>query len=165
MSGNVALMNRRTLLGAATAVASLSAAPARAQAPAIDLSGKSILITGSSSGFGRLSAIHCARSGANVIASMRNLKNGKRTEAQELNDIASTEKLKLTAIEIDVTIDEQVNAGVAKSEKIAGGALDAVLNNAGMALEARRRPAEERREEPGQKRSQRKKSENLLLLT
>lgn len=96
---------------------------------------------------------------------MRNLKNGKRTEAQELNDIASTEKLKLTAIEIDVTIDEQVNAGVAKSEKIAGGALDAVLNNAGMALEARRRPAEERREEPGQKRSQRKKSENLLLLT
>ncbi|NWG92436.1 MAG: SDR family oxidoreductase [Parvularculaceae bacterium] len=129
-------INRRDVLGAAAlAGAAIATAPASAAGPApIDLGGKSILITGSSSGFGRLAALHFARSGANVIASMRNLKGGKRPEAQELQDIASREKLKLAVVEIDVTKDAQVAAGVAKAELIAGGALDAVLNNAGIGV-------------------------------
>lgn len=98
------------------------------------LAGKSVLITGSSSGFGRLASLHFARLGANVVASMRNMKGGKRPEAQELKDIASAEKLKLSLIEIDVTDDRQVAAGVAKAEEIAGGALDAVFNNAGIGV-------------------------------
>lgn len=129
-------LDRRALMGGAAALAGAAAMSARAgaQGAAPDLAGKSILITGTSSGFGRLSALHFARLGGNVIASMRNLKGGKRAEAQELMDVASQEKLKLAVVEIDVTRDEQVASGVTKAEKIAGGALDVVLNNAGIGV-------------------------------
>jgi NAD(P)-dependent dehydrogenase (short-subunit alcohol dehydrogenase family) len=130
------MINRRAMLGAATlAGAALAVRPAAgADAASVDLKGKSMLITGTSSGFGRLAALHFARSGGNVIASMRNLKGGKRAEAQEMLDVAASEKLKLSVVEIDVTRDEQVASGVAAAEKIAGGALDAVLNNAGIGV-------------------------------
>lgn len=127
-------MNRRELIASGAAAGAAMASPVSAQAGAIDLSGKSVLITGTSSGFGRLAALHFARSGANVIASMRNMKAGKRPEAQELADIAATEKLKLAVVEIDVTRDDQVASGAAAAEKIAGGALDALLNNAGIGI-------------------------------
>ena len=129
-------LDRRALMGGAAALAGAAAMTGRAgaQGAAPDLAGKSILITGTSSGFGRLSALHFARLGGNVIASMRNLKGGKRAEAQELMDVASQEKLKLAVVEIDVTRDEQVASGVTKAEKIAGGALDVVLNNAGIGV-------------------------------
>ncbi len=129
-------VNRRILIGGAAAFAGAAtlSGHAAAQGGAPDLSGKSILVTGSSSGFGRLAALHFARSGGTVIASMRNLKGGKRPEAEELADTASKEKLKLAVIEIDVTKDDQVEGGVAKAEQIAGGALDAVLNNAGIGV-------------------------------
>jgi NAD(P)-dependent dehydrogenase (short-subunit alcohol dehydrogenase family) len=130
------MINRRAMLGAATlAGAALAVRPAAgADAASVDLKGKSVLITGTSSGFGRLAALHFARSGGSVIASMRNLKGGKRAEAQEMLDVAASEKLKLSVVEIDVTRDEQVASGVAAAEKIAGGALDAVLNNAGIGV-------------------------------
>lgn len=130
------MINRRAMLGAATlAGAALAVRPAAgADAASVDLKGKSMLITGTSSGFGRLAALHFARSGGSVIASMRNLKGGKRAEAQEMLDVAASEKLKLSVVEIDVTRDEQVASGVAAAEKIAGGALDAVLNNAGIGV-------------------------------
>ncbi|MEM8988385.1 MAG: SDR family NAD(P)-dependent oxidoreductase [Pseudomonadota bacterium] len=131
-------LNRRALLRAGAALAAgAAAAPAAAADPAPsapDLTGKSVLITGSSSGFGRLSALHLARSGATVIASMRNLKGGKRPEAQELLDTASDEKLRLTVVDIDVTDDALVASGVAAAEETAGGGLDAVLSNAGIAI-------------------------------
>jgi NAD(P)-dependent dehydrogenase (short-subunit alcohol dehydrogenase family) len=128
-------LNRRALLGGAAALGGLAmAGPARAQDAAPDLSGKSVLITGASSGFGRLAALHFARSGATVIASMRKLKGGKRPEAVELADAAASETLKLSVVEIDVTKDDQVASGVAAAEKIAGGALDVVLNNAGIGV-------------------------------
>ncbi|MEK7265376.1 MAG: SDR family oxidoreductase [Pseudomonadota bacterium] len=134
--GETSGVNRRELFAGAAAVAGAVSLTgfARAEAGAPDLSGKSVLITGTSSGFGRLAAEHFARSGATVIASMRNLKGGKRAEAQELLDIASKDRLNLTVVEIDVTRGDQVAGGVAKAEKIAGGALDAVLNNAGIGV-------------------------------
>jgi NAD(P)-dependent dehydrogenase (short-subunit alcohol dehydrogenase family) len=125
-------IDRRALLAGAVAAGAASAANAQGEPPAPDLSGKSVLITGASSGFGRLAALHFARSGATVIASMRNLKKGARPEAAELLDIASKEKLKLTVVEIDVTKDAQVASGVIEAEKTAGGALDVLLNNAGI---------------------------------
>lgn len=128
--------NRRRLIAGGVAVAGAASigSLARATPAAPDLSGKSVLITGSSSGFGRLAAEHFARSGAKVIASMRNLKGGARPEAQELLDIASKDKLAISVVEIDVVKDNQVAAGVAKAEKIAAGALDVVMNNAGIGV-------------------------------
>lgn len=129
--------NRRGLLAGASALAAASALPAGALANTFkvgpDLSGKSVLITGTSSGFGYASALYLGRFGATVIASMRNLDGGNRPEAVALREAAEAEKLDLSIVEIDVTSDEQVASGVAAAEEIAGGALDALVNNAGLA--------------------------------
>ena len=126
-------LTRRTLLASAAATTALTASAAVSAediVPAsIDLSGKSILITGCSSGFGRLAAEHFARLGARVFATMRNL---PRPEASELAALASDENLDLHVIEIDVTSDKQVDAGVLRAESINGGALDVLINNAGI---------------------------------
>ncbi|MXP46684.1 SDR family NAD(P)-dependent oxidoreductase [Altererythrobacter luteolus] len=126
-------MNRRTLLGAAAATTAFTATAALSKPdlvpPALGMAGKSVLITGCSSGFGRLTAEDFARRGAKVFATMRNL---PRQEAEELRQIAEDDGLDIHIIEIDVTSDEQVAAGVAEAERINGGALDVLINNAGI---------------------------------
>lgn len=126
-------INRRSLLAGAAATGVVAVAARAAQddmmTPPADMSGKSVLITGCSSGFGRLMAEDFARKGAKVFATMRNL---PRPEADELRTLAETESLDLHVIEIDVTSDEQVAAGVAGAERIAGGAIDVLVNNAGI---------------------------------
>lgn len=126
-------LTRRNLLASAAATTALAAsATAIAEdvlPTSINMSGKSVLITGCSTGFGRLAAEHFAKLGAKVFATMRNL---PRAEATELRALAETEKLDLHVIEIDVTSDEQVAVGVAEAERINGGALDVLINNAGI---------------------------------
>ncbi|MEE4539681.1 MAG: SDR family oxidoreductase [Erythrobacter sp.] len=128
-------LNRRALLAGAAATGVLAATASFAQADMIgtipDLSGKSVLVTGCSSGFGRLGAEHYARLGAKVFATMRNL---PRPEADELRMLALNEKLDLQVIEIDVTSDEQVENGVNEALMAAGGSLDVIVNNAGIGL-------------------------------
>ncbi|WP_379550328.1 SDR family oxidoreductase [Erythrobacter sp. W53] len=128
-------INRRTLLAGAAATGALAATASIAQDDAVkaapNLEGKSILITGCSTGFGRLMAENFARKGAKVFATMRNL---PRTEADELTELARTEKLDLTVLEIDVLDDAQVTDGVAEAEKLAGGAIDVLVNNAGISF-------------------------------
>ena len=129
-------LNRRSLLlGASMAAtayaASCAKAPEAAAEGAIDLTGVSILITGCSSGFGRLGAEHYARLGAKVFATMRNL---PRPEAAELKALAESDNLDITVLEIDVTKDDEVLAGVRAAEAASGGALDALINNAGMSI-------------------------------
>ena len=138
MSQAVFRPNRRSLLAGSSALATMMVAGNSAQAQddiAIpDFSGKSVLITGTSSGFGRLTALHLARLGATVIASMRNLDGGRRAEAVEFMQTAETERLKLSIVEIDVLDEAQIASGVAEAEDIAGGALDILINNAGIGL-------------------------------
>ena len=130
-------MNRRKLLaGTALLTAALPTVQAAAKAmqgsgETPDLSGKSILITGSSSGFGRLGAEHYARLGAKVFATMRNL---PRPEAVELAAIAERDGLDIEIIELDVLSDESVRAAVAKAEEAAGGKIDILINNAGIGI-------------------------------
>ena len=115
MSDNLNL-DRRQILALGVGVAAAAGQAATAQGGAAtdgpDLSGKSILVTGSSSGFGRLGVEYYARQGAKVFATMRNV---PRPEAEELRDLASGEGLDISVIEIDVTSDEQVDAGVAEA--------------------------------------------------
>jgi len=129
-------INRRSLLAGIAATGALSAAStASAQAPytpkPADLTGKGVLITGCSSGFGRLTAELLARQGARVFATMRAL---PRPEADELRALAVREKLDLHVIEIDVTNPEQITAGVAEAERIHGEALHVLINNAGIGI-------------------------------
>lgn len=129
---------RRHLLAGSGALAAAAAAaaatPSFAQG-AVDspagksLAGKSFLVTGASSGFGRLGALLYARQGARVFATMRGL---PRPEAEDLRKIARDEKLDLHVLALDVTSDDQVAAAVAKAEKINGGPLDVLVNNAGI---------------------------------
>ena len=128
-------LDRRTLLAGAAATAALAAKPAGAAEPVfrpdISLRGKSVLITGCSSGFGRLSAELLARQGARVFATMRNL---PRPEADELTALATAENLKIHVIGIDVTDLQQVNNGVKEAERINGGPIDVLVNNAGIGI-------------------------------
>ena len=129
-------LDRRTLLAGAAATGAIAATATRAQddqvkAPAPDLSGKAILITGCSSGFGRLSAEHFARLGATVFATMRNT---PRPEAEELQKLASDENLDIRVKRLDVLLDEEVAAAVGEAEREIGRGLDVLVNNAGIGI-------------------------------
>lgn len=125
-------ISRRTMLASSGALAATAAVSAGAQTPAArPLTGKSFLITGTSSGFGKLGALLYARQGAKVFATMRNM---PRPEADELKKIAADEKLDLTVMEMDVLSDEQVASTIAAAQKQAGGALDVLVNNAGVVI-------------------------------
>lgn len=132
-------LSRRTLLAGTGALAAAAAVPAAAQqgeapAPALtpgSLAGKAFLITGCSSGFGRLGALLYARLGARVFATMRNL---PRPEADDLRRIAAEEKLDLHVLPLDVLSEEQAEAAVAEAERINGGAIDVLVNNAGVVI-------------------------------
>jgi NAD(P)-dependent dehydrogenase (short-subunit alcohol dehydrogenase family) len=129
-------LDRRSLLAGIAATGALSvASTAKAQAPyrakPAEFKGKSVLITGTSSGFGRLAAEMLARQGARVFATMRGL---PRREAEQLRILALGEKLDLHVIEIDVTDPQQIAAGVAEAEMINGGPLDVLVNNAGIGI-------------------------------
>ena len=135
MSNPIKLNRRHLMMGASMTAAAYVASCAKtseaAAEDAVDLTGLSILITGCSSGFGRLGAEHYARLGAKVFATMRNL---PRPEADELEALAKSEKLDITVLEIDITKEEQVEAGIAAALKATDGKLDVLINNAGMSI-------------------------------
>ncbi len=118
-------------MGAAGALGAMPAALGAAREGELSLEGQTILITGASSGFGRLGAEHYARLGARVFASMRNL---PRPEADELTALAEAEGLAIEVVEIDVTSDDSVARGVASVLEATGGTLDVLINNAGIGL-------------------------------
>lgn len=127
------LPNRRQLIAGAAALTAAAPALLHAATPtaAPSLKGRTILITGASSGFGRVGALYYARLGAKVIATMRGL---PRPEAETLAAEAAKEKLDLHVVEIDVTSDASVAAGTAKALEIAGGRIDTLVNNAGIGI-------------------------------
>lgn len=94
--------------------------------------GKVVLITGSSTGFGRLAAEKLARRGHAVYATMRGVAGSNAAAAKELTALAEAEGLTLVPLELDVTDD----AGVARAvdEVMAReGRIDVAVNNAGVA--------------------------------
>ena len=85
---------------------------------------KTILITGASSGFGRDTAQTLHRAGHTMYASMRGAQ-GKNREAAE-----ALRKLGIKSVEVDVSDDASVEAGV-KSVLADAGKIDVLVNNAG----------------------------------
>lgn len=81
---------------------------------------KTILITGTSSGIGKATAIHFQQKGWNVIATMRSPE--KDTELKELENVF-LEKLDVLDLE---SINQAIQNGIEKFGKI-----DALVNNAG----------------------------------
>ena len=91
---------------------------------------KIVLITGTSSGLGRLTAIQLAKEGNTVYAAMRNINNTNSIQRTELEYLAAEEQLDLRLIELDVTNDQSVESAV-KSVIRQSGRIDVLVNNAG----------------------------------
>ena len=93
--------------------------------------GNVVLVTGSSTGFGRLISTTLARRGRTVFASMRDIAGRNRNHAADLEGWGRQENLRLSVIELDVTDDSSVQRAV---ERVIGdaGQIDVVVNNAGI---------------------------------
>jgi NAD(P)-dependent dehydrogenase (short-subunit alcohol dehydrogenase family) len=81
---------------------------------------RTVLITGSSRGIGRATALLFAERGWNVVATMRNVE-----DAGKLNELSN-----LAVVRLDVEDDASVRGGVAAGLAAFGG-IDVVVNNAG----------------------------------
>jgi NAD(P)-dependent dehydrogenase (short-subunit alcohol dehydrogenase family) len=94
---------------------------------------KVVLVTGASSGFGRLIAETLAREGFTVSATMRDVKGRNAAATRELQELAQRESLALHVVELDVTDDASV--GRAASEVLKNcGRIDVLVNNAGYGI-------------------------------
>ena len=87
-----------------------------------------VLITGSSTGFGKLAALEFARRGDTVYASMRNTAKGDALLAE-----AKASNLALNVIALDVANRASVDAAVAGVIKEAGR-VDVLVSNAGVGI-------------------------------
>ena len=94
---------------------------------------RTVLITGTSSGFGLLTSVTLARRGWKVIATMRDL-----SRRNELETVASTAGVRDSIFieQLDVTDSAQLCQRVVTILALAGGRLDAVVHNAGIAVAA-----------------------------
>lgn len=91
-----------------------------------------ILITGSSTGFGRDAAERLARRGHRVYATMRDVAHRNAANRTALERIARDEDVDLHVLELDVTSDASVERAVDAALEDAGH-IDVVINNAGFA--------------------------------
>ena len=91
---------------------------------------KIILITGASSGFGRLTAEALAKAGHSVYASMRDVASRNAKNAAEMAKMSAADGIDLRAVELDVQSEPSTNAAV---EKIVAesGQIDVLVHNAG----------------------------------
>ena len=85
-----------------------------------------VLITGCSSGFGLLTALHFARQGETVIAGVR-----RPSTARELRRRRDEERLSFDIVGLDVTDEASVAAAVSGVLE-AQGRIDVLVNNAGV---------------------------------
>jgi NAD(P)-dependent dehydrogenase (short-subunit alcohol dehydrogenase family) len=89
-----------------------------------------VLVTGSSSGFGELIVKTLARDGHRVFATMRGAADRNREAAEQLEQWAAAHDARLEVVELDVTSDRSV-ANAVESALRAAGTIDVVVNNAG----------------------------------
>jgi short-subunit dehydrogenase len=90
----------------------------------MDLHGKTVVITGASSGIGRAAALEMARRGANVVLGARRVEPLERTAAE-----CRAVGVRAAAVAADVTKPEDCARLVA-----AAGEVDVLVNNAGFAV-------------------------------
>jgi len=73
---------------------------------------KVIVITGASSGFGRLSANALAKAGHTVYASMRDTAGRNAPQAADVKKFAHDNKVDLRPIELDVSSEKSIEAAI-----------------------------------------------------
>jgi NAD(P)-dependent dehydrogenase (short-subunit alcohol dehydrogenase family) len=98
--------------------------------PQLPLPKFNVLITGTSTGIGRLTAVAVARAGHHVFASMRDCEGRNRQAAQEMLELAQREGLGIEVIDLDVTVPESVLSAIKKITST-NKHVDVLVNNAG----------------------------------
>jgi NAD(P)-dependent dehydrogenase (short-subunit alcohol dehydrogenase family) len=88
---------------------------------------KTILVTGASSGFGRLTAETLSKSGHKVFAGFRSAEGARKQIADELK------AKNIEILKVDVTDQASVDTAIVQLLEKSGNNLDVVVNNAGMA--------------------------------
>ena len=88
---------------------------------------KTILVTGASSGFGRLTAETLSKSGHKVFAGFRSVEGARKQIADELK------AKNIEVLKVDVTDQAGVDKAIVQLLEKSGNKLDVVVNNAGMA--------------------------------
>ena len=92
-----------------------------------------VLITGASTGFGRLFTETLARKGHTVFATMRDVGGRNAKNAAEIRTLAQKESLPIHVLELDVTDEASVERAVDDAAAKAGR-IDVAINNAGYYL-------------------------------
>lgn len=97
----------------------------------LDIKGRTILVTGASSGLGRHFAALLVRHGARVAAAARRVSrlDELATEVQEESGL-------LLPVELDVTSTGSIDAAINRVEENLGS-IDAIVNNAGIAVQGK----------------------------
>ena len=88
---------------------------------------RSVLITGSSTGIGRATALHLDQRGWTVYAGVR-----KGSDGESLRKDASD---RLCTLDLDVTDSDSIEAAISAIREDGSG-LDALVNNAGISVNA-----------------------------
>src|SRR5215475_12196626 len=94
---------------------------------------KVVLLTGTTSGFGRLMAETLARKGYTVYASMRQVMGRNAAAADGLRTLAEREGLSLHVVDLDVTDEGSVERAV-QTVFARAGRIDVLINNAGFGI-------------------------------
>ncbi|MBL8510924.1 MAG: SDR family oxidoreductase, partial [Betaproteobacteria bacterium] len=89
---------------------------------------QTVLITGVSGGFGRLTALTLLSQGHRVIGTLRDPQGRNAQHVQSLQAAGAV------IVEMDVAHDQSVEAGVSKALEVSGGKIDVVINNAGLGV-------------------------------
>lgn len=93
---------------------------------------KTIVVTGTSSGFGLLTVKELAKQGHTVYATMRNIATKNATVARELKSWAGENNVDVRVFDLDVTSDSSVNEAITAIGEDSNGRIDVVVNNAGL---------------------------------
>lgn len=92
----------------------------------LDLTGKTAIVTGGTAGIGFGITSRLAEAGANVVVANRNME-----EATKAVEELTQKGYKVTAVQADVSSEEDVKKLISETEKLFGG-LDILVNNAGV---------------------------------
>jgi NAD(P)-dependent dehydrogenase (short-subunit alcohol dehydrogenase family) len=92
-----------------------------------------VLVTGASTGFGRLFTETLARKGYTVFATMRDPSGKNAKNAGEIETLAKKESLAIHVLDLDVTKDDSVDKTL-KAVIDKAGRIDVVINNAGFVV-------------------------------
>ncbi len=95
------------------------------------MSTKVVIVTGASSGFGKLTVLELARQGHTVIATMRDVDGRNKAVRDELIDAASADGISLEVVEMDVADNGSVQSAI---DRVVAqhGRIDVLVNNAGL---------------------------------